>query len=416
MFKKIDDAFVCILDKKNVESNLKVIEDVLSKSFNKEFDVIVIKPNRNAPFYMMSIFPDESTLDKLVQSILNEESDKILKDIWSANNKWTIEIDNRLITGSFLSVSSKELTALLLHECGHVMYSNSIPHRMSKVMKYEFAKASIGNKNVLRHGVFKKILQIPILKACIFENYKSDTNLKKELKADFFAVKMGYGDELNSVLTKIIAKSNTNKDTVSHIDQSCQDVYQAMKSDTLFSINLVEDLKDRQAKLTKKRFHELLLDMPSEYTRKIVTGIGNAMFAADANKVAGVTEENTMDAAESLYESAYYKEVFDILKKKMKRIDPATPDYIAVRKDSIRSNDDKLMLVTYIYDKLDLIHYYLDIMDNPKYAKKFIFANSRNELINMQSRLEKLKTEILDYKIPQLNYGVQIVYPDGYTG
>lgn len=416
MLEKIDDAFVNILEKKEIKKNLRTIELVLSNSFDKDFRVVIIKPKRNAPFYMMSIFPEESTLDKLVQSVLDEESDKVLKDIWNNNNRWTIEIDNRLLTGSFIDVSSKELTSLVLHECGHVIYSNSIPQRMSKVMKYEYAKASIGTKNVLRHGIFKKILQIPILKACIFENYKTDANLKKELKADIFAVKMGYGDELDSVLKKIIAKSSINKDTATHIDQSSSDVYQAMKSDTLFSINLVEDLKDRQANITKAKFHKMLLDLPSEYTSKILSGLENALFKGNGDKVDGVVEENTMDAAEKLYEAAYYNEAFVIFKKKMKRIDPAIVDYVAVRKDGIKTNDDKLMLVTYIYSKLDLINYYLDIMDNPKYAKRYIFANSKNELIRMKYQLEKLRAEILDYRIPEIRYGVQIVYPDGYTG
>src|SRR5699024_5034551 len=116
---------------------------------------------------------------KLVQSILDEESDKNLKKIWDENKTWTIEIDNRLLTGSFIDVTGKELTALILHECGHVIYSNSIPQRMTKVMRYEYAKANIGTKNVLKNGIFKKILQIPILKACLFENYKTDANKKK---------------------------------------------------------------------------------------------------------------------------------------------------------------------------------------------------------------------------------------------
>ena len=123
MLEKIDDAFVNILEKKEIKKNLRTIELVLSNSFDKDFRVVIINPKRNAPFYMMSIFPEESTLDKLVQSILDEESDKVLKDIWNNNNRWTIEIDNRLLTGSFIDVSSKELTSLVLHECGHVKQS-----------------------------------------------------------------------------------------------------------------------------------------------------------------------------------------------------------------------------------------------------------------------------------------------------
>ena len=415
-FEKIDSCFVEILDKKNMGKNLTEIEKILSSTFGKTFHVNVIKPKRNAPFYIMSIFPEESTLDKLVASILNEEPDKELKAIWDENKVWIIEIDSRILTGSFVNANSKELTALLLHECGHVIYSNSIPQRMSKVMKYQYAKASIGTKNVMKNGIFKKVLQIPILKACIFENYKTHANLKKEVKADIFAVKMGYGEELDSVLNKIIAYSDENKPTGAHIDQTPQDVYQAMRSDTDFSINLIEDLKKREAKLTKANFQKMLLDLPSEYTSKILGGLESSLFKGNYSKPGDAMTESLMDVVQSLDEHAYMTEAFSILKKKMKRIDPSIVDYVNIRKDDIKSNDDKLMLVSYIYSKMDLINYYLSIMENPKYERKYIFANSRNELLRMKMQLEKLREIIVNYRIPETKYGIQIVYPDGYYG
>lgn len=415
-FEKIDSCFVDILNKKDVGKNLNEIEKILSSTFDKTFHVTVIKPKRNAPFYIMSIFPEESTLDKLVASILNEDPDKELKSIWDENKIWTIEIDNRILTGSFVDANSKELTALLLHECGHVIYSNSIPQRMSKVMKYQYAKASIGTKNVMKNGVFRKVLQIPILKACIFENYKTHANLKKEVKADIFAVKMGYGEQLDSVLNKIIAYSSENKPTATHIDQTPQDVYQAMRSDTDFSINLVEDLKKREAKLTKANFQKMLLDLPSEYTGKILGGLESALFKGNTNKPGMAMTETLMDAAQSLDEQAYMTEAFAILKKKMKRIDPSIVDYVNIRKDDIKSNDDKLMLISYIYSKLDLIDYYLAIMNNPKYERKYIFANGKNELIRMKMQLEKMRDIIINYRIPETKYSIQVVYPDGYYG
>ena len=415
-FEKIDACFVDILDKKEVSKNLTEIEKVLSNVFGKTFHVNVMKPKRNAPFYIMSIFPEESTLDKLVASILNEEPDKELKSIWDENKIWTIEIDNRILTGSFIDANSKELTALLLHECGHVIYSNSIPQRMSRVMKYQYAKASLGTKNVMKNGIFKKVLQIPILKACIFENYKTNANLKKEVKADIFAVKMGYGDELDSVLNKIITSSSLNKPTASHINQSSQDVYQAMRSDTDFSISLIEDLKKREAKVSKANFQKMLLDLPSEYTEKILGKLETSLFKGDTLKPGMAMTESLMDVIEVLNEDAYLTEAFSILKKKMKRIDPAIVDYVMVLKDDIKSNDDKLMLVSYIYSKIDLIDYYLAIMDNPKYERKYIFANSKNELIRIRSQLEKLRELILNYRIPETKYSIQVVYPDGYYG
>lgn len=415
-FKEVDAAFADMLEGKAYAASCDKIARVLSSSFDKEFEVTVITPKRNDPFYIMSIFPTQSTVEKLVDSILNEESDKMLKKIWDENKEWTIEIDRRILTGAFVEANSKELTALILHECGHVIYSNSIPQRMSKVMKYEYAKADLGTKNVLKHGAFKKILELPIIKACIFENYKTDAQLKKELKADVFAVKMGYGDELDSVLTKIIATGSINKDTVKHIDQDSQDVYAQMKSDTLFSIGMVEDMKKREANVSKAKFHKMLLDLPSNYVKKAFGDIESGIFKGKAGKTDGETMENMEESANYLYEAAYTKEAFDVLKKKMKRLDPSTIDYINIRRNDIKNNDDKLMLVSYIHSKLDLIDYYLDIMDNPKYARKYLFSNSRNELVRMRSELERARYDIINYRIPEVRYGIQIMYPDGYEG
>lgn len=415
-FEKIDSAFLNILDNKEESKNLIEIGKVLSDAFGKTFEVSIMKPKRNTPFYIMSIFPEESTLEKLVSSILNEEPDKKLKDIWDNNGRWFIEIDNRILTGSFVDASSKEMTALLLHEVGHVLESNSIPYRMSKIMKYEFAKANIGTKNVLRHGIFKKVLEIPILKACIFENYKTKSALKKELKADLFVVKMGYGKELDSILDKIIASSNVNKDTATHIDQSSGEVYDQMKSDTTFSLNLIEDLKKREAKVSKANFHKMLLDVPSEYISKTLGKLESSLFRGNSMKSGSMVEAMMTESVIELYEEAYTTEAFNIFKKTMKRIDPAIVDYVRLRKDDMKSNDDKLMLVSYIYSKIDLIDYYLEIMNNPKYASRYTFSNNRNELVRMRNSLEKSKQEIMSFKIPEVRYGIQVVYPDGYYG
>ena len=419
-FKRIDEEFAAIRENKSssgMTEHLNAIESVLNSSFDMHFNIVVIKPKRNDPFYIMSIFPEESTLDKLVEAILNEENDTVLKTIWNKNKNWTIEIDNRILTGSYIDANSKELTALLLHEIGHVVYSNSVPHRMAKVMRYEFVKASIGTKNVFKHGVFKKVLEIPILKACLTENYRTDPALKKELKADVFAVKSGYGDELDSVLKKMIAYSSPNKDNASNIDTPSDDMYDRMKSDTLFSINLVEDLKKREAKVSKENFKKMLMNLPSDYVQKVLKNVDDTLFNPSNMKSASTKEKEVVETVNSLYESAYITEAFGFFsKKKMKRIDPGLVDYVIVKKADIKSNDDKIMLISYIYSKIDLINYYITLMTNPVDSKKYIFSNTLSDLIKTKNDLEKLRVEILNYKIPETHYGIQIMYPDGYTG
>lgn len=412
-FKEVDDAFLSLMNDKTYKKSAETIERVLKKTFDKNVHVNIIKAPRNSPYNVMSIFPNKSTIDKIVDAIVEEKNDKIIKELWDETTDWTLEIDNRTLTGDVCDLSSKELTALLLHECGHIIYSNSIPHRITKIMKYEYAKANVGTKGILKDKIFKKIMSIPIIKACMYENYRTDFDLKRELKADFFAVKMGYGDELESALDKFISKSPISKPTATNINKDSDKVYSDMKSDTIFSIKLAEQFKERKGKVSKEQMKKMLLNNPSVFVKNTLGGIVSDLFESSND----IVQKDSIyeDRACRLYENAYMTEVFGF-KKNVKRIDPMTIEYIAVKLDSMRSNDDKLMLISYIYSKLDIIDYYLDLMNNPKTANRYIIPHTRNELTNMKLQLEKLKESVVNKKIPEYRYSVRVDYPDGYEG
>ena len=98
----------------------------------------------------------------------------------------------------------------------------------------------------------------------------------------------------------------------------------------------------------------------------------------------------------------------------MKRIDPAELDYIALELNNIKSNDDKMMLVSYIYSKLDIIDYYIALIDskNPKYS----VPHSRESLVQMKQRLNDYRIQAINRKLPEVNYGISIQWPTGYEG
>ncbi|HAU85623.1 MAG TPA: hypothetical protein DCW90_09000, partial [Lachnospiraceae bacterium] len=269
-FEAIDHCFSELKQsKKHETSNLKEMETLLKETFHKDIKVQIVYPNKPSDtFFVMSIFPDESTLDAVVRCIVEEKNDEIIRKIWNETNNWTIEIDNRLFNENYIQLTSQEMTALLLHELGHMIYSNSIPQRISKVMKLEYARASIGIKAVLKDSLFSKILTLPILNACTYDNYKTKDDIRKELKADVFVVKMGYGKYLESALEKFI---ETNKvDTSKNIGKTSQDVYSDMKGVTLFSIGIIENFKDRKSVLAKKKLADLGGRVPSSYINKFI--------------------------------------------------------------------------------------------------------------------------------------------------
>lgn len=415
-FEAIDHCFAQLKEsKKHETSNMKEMEKLLQETFHKHITVQIIKPKSNKDrFFVMSIFPSESTLDAIVQCIVEEKPDEMIRKVWNETNDWTIEIDNRLFNKDYIRLDSKEMTALLLHELGHMVYSNSIPQRISKVMRLEYARANVGIKSALKNSIFSKVLSLPILNACTYDNYKTKDDIRKELKADVFVVKMGYGKYLESALEKFIAANNI--DTSNHIDKTPQDVYSDMKGVTLFSIGIVENFKDRKSALAKKKILDLGTKVPSAYISEQLEKIGSALTKSNGPMTDEEKMKHLEESVNDICDGAYTREFFDILTKHLKRIDPRDLDYIDIQCQNIKSNNDRMILVNYIYTKLDLVEYYINILNSPKYAKRYDVPYTMNQLLQIKARLEKNRDYVLNYKIPEVKYGINIQYPVGYEG
>lgn len=419
-FEAIDSAFAKLKENRHDSGAIATIRRNLKAVFqDKDIDVTVIENKAN--LFIMSIFPDESAVQTIIDAIVNEKTDEMIRKAWQSTDKWHIEIDSRILTDQNISATSKELTALLLHEVGHIVYSNSIPQRISKVMRLEYARANIETKTALKDKLFNCILKLPILNACVFDNYKTKENIKKELKADVFVVKMGYGDELDSVLQKMLVASKDPK--IKEVDQTPQQVYSDMKSVTMFSINTVEQLKKRKTALVKANLKKLMFNSPSKFVQKVISGIENAFVkggeGAVTESVKAAYIAKKFDAITESIQNSYldhpefYMERF--FTKKLSRIDPAMIAYVELEKDNIKTNDDKMMLVSYIFSKLDMIDYYISIIDshNPKY----VVPHSKAALLDMKKQLLRIKDDVMAYKIPEVNYNVYVGgYPIGYEG
>ena len=62
-----------------------------------------------------------------------------------------------------------------------------------------------------------------------------------------------------------------------------------------------------------------------------------------------------------------------------------------------------------------MIDYYISIIDshNPKY----VVPHSKVALLDMKKQLLRIKDDVMEYKIPEVNYNVYVGgYPAGYEG
>ena len=406
-FKSIDNAFLVLQEDKASETGKKIIKDSLNEIFDVEFDIEIIPVNDNSPLFVMSVFPEKSVVSKIISSVTtNSGNIETIKKLWQQNKKWTLEIDERILNKNFINCSNRELTALLLHEIGHVVCTNSIPSRISTIIQYEIAKSKLENKILAADKLFSKILALPILNACVSDSRKSDKPLSVEIKADNFAKKMGYQQELLSVLKKITTNQKYPKGGT---------INKNMEEMTKFSINTLDQLKAREDNLLKKNLVSLKKECVSPYIESYIDDFYNTIFETGDKSISSIEHLTFMEnRADSIVEN-YYTEFF-FGKKKLSKIDPAELDYIDIKTNEIKNENDKVMLISYIHSKLDIIDFYLEILKDPKLAKKYNVPNSADQLERMRTRLLTSRENILKYKIPERNKGIIIAWPENYEG
>lgn len=419
-FKNIDDAFNILKSINNDTGSLFIIKKSLEACFKYQFDVRIVnvwEKTNNAwkksktPLFIMSVLPEVSTVDKIVTAISNDSIDELgVKELWEKNKSWIIEIDSRILDKNIIDIDAKELTAILLHEIGHIVYSNSIPSRINTILRYELAKSSVGTKRLLKYKIFTKLLSLPILNACIADRKIDDNNIRQEVKADEFVKKMGYRDELVNVLKKISHAGRTNRNAGS-IDKNMVKMLD-------FSKETIDQLTNRYHLLVKENFERLADECLSPTIKSVIIEFTDSLFKGDENT--SVTMEKKIDNMYRFIDKAiddeYMTEFFIFKNKTLKKIDSYELDYIEMKIGSMKTESDRLMISSYIHSKIDLVNYYITILNDPIKRKKYIIPHSIEQLEAMKRRLIMLSRKAVSEKLKQRNNNILVAWPTGYEG
>lgn len=409
-FTAIDGAFLVLKEDSTSSAALQIIKQSLQDCFDCEFDIKVITDTLpNSELFVMSVYPEIPVIDKIITAIMSDKGTDTIKKLWETNKKWTIEIDGKLLKDEIIPCTDKELTAMLLHEVGHIVCSSSLPNRISLILRYEIMKTNVRNKMMIKDKIFRTIMALPVLDACVSDGKRDSSSIKEEIKADAFAKKMGYQKELLSVLTKLAnniryPKNSSINDKITKISD--------------FSLQTLDDFQQRKEKLAKRGLLSLRESCQSEYINNVIDDFINTVFedAVDSLSIVdGKKVQYMQERADKDIEEGYVTEFF-IFGKELKRIDPAEIDYIDVKIQSIKNDNDKLMLVSYIHSKLDLVEYYISIMEHPKLSRRYNIPHSLNQLYDLKKRLLLLRKMALEFRIPERNKGILVAWPTGYEG
>lgn len=102
--------------------------------------------------------------------------------------------------------------------------------------------------------------------------------------------------------------------------------------------------------------------------------------------------------------------------KKLKRIPSDLVSYIMIETEAIESSNDKMMISSYCLHKLDVVNWYIELLDTG--SKKYIVPQSRAHLEMVRDQLIECHKQIMATKIqkPKDRTWLDTHYPEGYEG
>ncbi len=407
-FIAVEEAFFNIKRKSNVDASIRSIQRVIEREFAQTVDIHIVE-NTSNEFFGMTVYPASNMIDTFVYSIINRK-DNYYMEFWKDIKYWTIEIDSLLLYDTRLNANPQEITAVLLHEIGHTIYSNEIPQRLNRVFNYEFLKLNYRLRKLVLWNKAVDLLGLNVLNACGIKNYRSKM-LKKEKYADDLAVKYGYGTNLADFLDKLIVVSGN-----SLIDRTEKELDNEVKTLVMWTVDNITELEIRKTKLRKSLKIEALSNS-STVIRDYIKKIQKSFFGAvEAGEPTPVTESYVVEQMViNQYRKILNEGFMDLFTKtgKLKKINQTDIDIIRVEIGRIQNEDDKIYVLNLIYNEMELINMGLDLIAEKKSNK---VPMSKDRLVNFKKQLEEMRRQVLSLELDNKEYSIMVKYPKGYEG
>lgn len=398
----------------NHGNDMRAMSRVLKRVFDLDIDFRIFN-NKTNNFIGMSVYPTVDTIDQLVTSLVRPRTRvQEIEAIWAKTPSWVIEMDSLFLFDPFINSNPREIVAVLLHEIGHIVYSNKVPQRLHKVFRYSIMKSSFNLKRLVQWKRAQKILNFAILQACESKSFHP-IPVNPEVEADRFVVKAGYGDALNAFITKLL--NTQGNDLLSRTEAELDRDVRAMVS---WSLDNIQELEFRKTKL-RSMLQTQMLQNPSVFCRQVVAQIKEAFFGDDDledNPVKEAYNIPLMKAMES-WEAKKLKIIEEGLKSlfdrygRVKKMSQSEIDLIAVEIGRIQTHDDKIFVLDLIYDKLDEVNIATDLINDKRQDR---VPMSKDTLKRFRAQLEELRKQTLAVEIQEEQFGLFVRYPKGYEG
>ena len=200
-FTDIENALFEIKQSPN-SANLNELNREINAFFkDSKCKQVLYTRNTDKMFFGMSVMPVIKA-DKVYDIIQEDEPVRI--------TEYYLELDSKLFSPT-LGLTTREITAVLLHEIGHMVNDTSPVDKLRKELDMYLVKNnetiktsdSIHYQEILAFGIKDALRKITSL-------FETDDD---EIIADSFVVACGYGPELESAFEKVVKNSyRINKD------------------------------------------------------------------------------------------------------------------------------------------------------------------------------------------------------------
>ena len=429
------DYMIGKINEKSFLNKMETALDALPFNSKKSFSVIISKnKNMSKEFFGFNVFPEMDKLEYICNTIANDDTkfSDIVKR-WRSIEEWEIVIDSLIFDRNFIAFNPKELTAMLLHEIGHVTQSDEPIE--------QFYRAYLESKSRLKSAdkVSKKVLYIlytiPLAVACTSRRWVNDKNeLKLEISADKSLIETGYAEHLVNAFDKIIKASGS-------ITRSEDMNYKEIESNVEWANMNIVDVIKRRDKLKDSLYYKAI-QTNSGYIQALCARILNFLGVRMRERYTGAVAEScmlnelingeiTLETHVPFYDIKKFGQIETRIMNAQKELEIANESFFNKRKkskvdipdeydldrifvaiDDIQNNYDKVYVLDLIYEQIEKLNDFEEAisMDDSK-SKKWA-----PKIEEMRSRLATLRKSVLNKNIAKKEYKVFVKYPEGYEG
>ena len=429
------DYMIGKINEKAFLSKLETALDNLPFNSEKSFSVNISKnKSMGKDFFGFNVFPEIDKLEDICNKIAND--DVKFKDIvkrWRSIKEWEIVIDSLVFDRSFIAFNPKELTAMLLHEIGHVTQSDEPIEQFYRA--YLESKSRLKNADKVSKKVLYILYTIPLAVACTSRRWVNDKNeIKLEISADKSLIETGYAEHLINAFDKIIKASGS-------INRSEDMNYKEIESNVEWANMNIVDVIKRRDKLKDSLYYKAI-QTNSGYIQALCTRILNFLGVRMRERYTGAVAEScmlnelingeiTLETHVPFYDIKKFGQIEARIVREQNALEVANEAFFNKRKnskvnipdeydldriyvaiDDIQNNYDKVYVLDLIYEQIEKLNDFEEAisMDETK-SKKWA-----PKIEEMRQRLATLRKTVLSKNIAKKEYKVFVKYPEGYEG